>query len=89
MAQGQGAKGQKLGRNSRAPSNAMQRQRTEKNKRVHAEKAKALKMQQPTDVDYSYDRHFRPTKGSIITRAIKRLHNCMALWGMRISRVSY
>lgn len=84
MAQGQGAKGAKLGRNSRAPSNAMQRQRTEKNKRTRAEKAKALKMQQPASgmVDYFM-------KGSIIPRAIKRLHNCMALWEMRIARVSY
>lgn len=85
MAQGQGAKGQKLGRNSRAPSNAMQKQRTERNKRRHAENAHALKMQQPVDVSYLQT---RKGSGSIMTRAQRRLAGCLSVAFMRIARTA-
>jgi hypothetical protein len=49
---GKEKKGAKFGRHSRAASNAMQKTRTERNKRLHRERAHKLKMHCRTDLEY-------------------------------------
>lgn len=79
------AKGQKIGRNSRAPSNKMQTKRTERNKRFNAERAHALKMQQMPAGGKSAEIY----KGShSIDSAAKFVSGCMALWDAKQRRIS-
>jgi len=49
-------KGQKFGRHSRAPSNAMQQQRTARNKRKNEERAHTMRMQQPEPTKQDYEK---------------------------------
>lgn len=78
------AKGQKIGRNSRAPNSAMQVRRTERNKRKNAERAHALKMQQMSaggKTEEVYHGHHQ------IDSASKFVSSCMAMWDMRQRRI--
>lgn len=74
---------QKFGRNSRAPSNAMQVRRTERNKRVNAERAHERKIQQPHAGQKTHDMYGHPPK---LNSAEKFLQMCLNLWARRATR---
>jgi len=62
----EGKKQRKYGRHSRAASNAGQKMRSERNKRLHKEAAHRMKMQQPASGEVRYghssERNDRPSK---------------------------
>lgn len=74
---------QKFGRNSRAPTNAQQVRRTERNKRVNAEKAHAAKIQQPHGGQKSTAMYGHPPK---LNAAEKFMQMCMKMWQARYER---
>jgi hypothetical protein len=76
-------KGAKFGRNTRAPTNAMQERRTERNKRVNAERAHAAKIQQMHGGQKTHDVYGHVPK---INAAEKFVRACMHLWQMRLAR---
>ncbi len=71
---------QKFGRNGRAPSNANQARRTERNKRRHAENAHAMSMRQPEPGECFYG---HPRK---MDKAAKHFAACMSLQTARRAR---
>lgn len=75
---------QKFGRNKRAPNAASQVRRTERNKRRNAERAHALKMQQPHSGQKSVEMYggHQPRVNS----AEKFLTMCLNLWHQRAQR---
>lgn len=74
---------QKFGRNSRAPSNAMQVRRTERNKRINGERAHARKIQQPHGGQKSADMYGHPPR---LNAAEKFVQMCLNLWHSRSIR---
>jgi hypothetical protein len=74
---------QKFGRNSRAPTNAMQERRTERNKRVNAERAHAAKIQQMHGGQKTHDVYGHVPK---LNHAEKFLQMCLNLWQTRTLR---
>lgn len=75
---------QKFGRNKRAPNAAQQVRRTERNKRRHAERAHALKIQQPHAGQKSTDMYggHQPR----VNAAEKFLNLCLNLWHARAAK---
>lgn len=75
---------QKFGRNKRAPNAASQARRTERNKRRNAEKAHALKLQQPHGGQRSVDMYGGHQQK--VDAASKFLNMCLNLWHARATR---